>query len=261
MKNSIISRLFVMFALLIGLTACGGGGMGDEFTTESAGSPFAGKSVSLNQATVDIYGDSISIGVGVEISPIMRLNEYRPNWVVDHHSTGGLRLDAVISGYSEPFANAHPIYYPRGPQLPFPQVVRTSRFIVVGVGINDAINDSTEVDALRFEHNLRYLVRTILEEKRVPIITGVVNIGSNPALREHYNIVTHKIAEEFGLVHAGWGEAYQAEGVGADTIHPNQMGSDRLAGRLIEAIDKAIAIYGVNPPAIGFAGFRSAQVN
>lgn len=255
-----IKFLMVMFAVAA-LAACGGGGSTEEEIKEAAiaNSVFSTKAVAYGGATVDVYGDSISIGVGVEVSPIMRLTEYRPNWVVDHHSAGGLRLDAVISGYSEPFQNANPIYYPKGPQLPFTQVVRTSRFIVVGVGINDAINDSTQLDAERFEHNLRYLVRTILEEKRVPIITGVVNIGSNPAFREHYNNVTHKIAQEFNLVHAGWGEAYAAEGVGSDTIHPNQMGSDRLAGRLIEAIDKAIAQNG-NGDYDRFASYRSEQV-
>ncbi len=252
---------YLLVALSVAaLTACGGGGMGDDFASVPD-SPFAGKSVSFNQATVDVYGDSISIGVGVEISPIMRLNEYRPNWVVDHHSAGGLRLDSLVAGYSEPFPGASPIYFPKGPQLPFAEVERNSRFVVIGLGINDALNDQTASDAQRYEDHLRYVVRTLLAEKRIPILTGVVNIASNPMLRGHYNIVTHKIAEEYGLVHAGWGEAYGAEGVGADTIHPNQMGSDRLAGQLIEAIDKAIAIYGVNPPAIGFAGFRSAQVN
>jgi len=227
--------LVVLFASV--LTACGGGGS-PEVEAELGNS----KSYSYVTASVDVVGDSISIGVNTEVSPIMRLTEYRPNWAVVHHSAGGLQLDTMIAGYSEPTPGAHPIYFPMGPQLPFPQVQRSSRYVVIALGVNDALNNSTMQEAVRFEHNMRYVIRTLVAENRVPVLTGVPNLAVNPAFLKHYNNVTLMLAQEYGLVHAGWGEAYGIEGVGSDGIHPHQGGSDMLAGRLIRAIDQAIEL-------------------
>lgn len=246
-----IKSLIVVFASVV-LSACGGGqAPSDVFEAVLAQSKSS--MFSYEKTTVEVLGDSISIGLNVEVSPIMRLGEYRPNWVVEHRSAGGLQLDTMIAGYSEPWPGASPMYFPMGPQPPFIQIERKSHFVVVALGLNDAIHNTTLQEAQRYEDNLRYVVRNLLAENRVPVLTGVPNIAKNPLFRDHYNNVTHKIAQEFDLVHAGWGEAYGEEGVGSDTIHPHQGGSDALAGRLIVALDRAIERD-------RYGGFRAQQL-
>ena len=219
-------------AVAISLAACGGGGTSDA----SPAAPSASGPV-----TVEILGDSITLGIVEFSSPVMRMRQQRPDWQLVDRSAGGLQLDTLITGYTEPWPGAHPIYFPMGPQKPFVDTERTSHFVVVGLGVNDYIHNGSELEAVRYEHNLRYVIRTLLSEKRVPIITGLVRIKDSPPLRDRYNEATRKIAKEYRLVHAGWGEAYGLEGVGDDTIHPHQASSDVIAGLLISAVDEAIA--------------------
>lgn len=243
-------KSFVLMCAVAALTACGGG-FGSASVEEALDKT---KLFSYEEVTVEVLGDSISIGLNTEVSPIMRLAEYRPNWKVEHRSAGGLTINTMISGYNEPWPGAHPIYFPMGPQRPFIEIQRNSHYVFLALGVNDAIQDTTLEQAQRYEDNLRYVVRNLLAEKRVPIIAGVPPIGHNPVFLTHYNNVTHKIAQEFGLVHAGWGEAYGPEGVGNDGIHPHQGASDLLAGRMIRAIDEAIVMD-------SYGGFTNAQLN
>lgn len=185
-----IKSVFVVLTIAT-LAACGGGGSDVEgITPATGGTTFPPKEVVYTEATVDIVGDSISIGLNNEVSPIMRLAEYRPKWVVEHHSAGGLTVDTMLRGYHEPWPYAHPIYFPMGPQPQFIDVKRNSRYVFVQLGINDALQVVTQEDAERYEAMLGYVIRILLSEKRIPVIAGVVNIGVNPPLRDHFNNVT-----------------------------------------------------------------------
>lgn len=181
------------------LVACGGGGGG-----EPPALPLV----------VDVYGDSIMAGYGVRVSPVARIREARPGWQLVDHSAPGTPLKALMPG----FATA-----PRAGQV-----------VVIGNGFVDAFQG---LDGYALD--LRAAVLQILAERRVPVLTGIVGTPLQPPMAAPYNAVTHAIAAEFGLQHAGWGEAYRDGDAAADGIHRTQEASDRLAVLLADAIERA----------------------
>ncbi|MBU0791203.1 MAG: SGNH/GDSL hydrolase family protein [Gammaproteobacteria bacterium] len=208
------------FALL----GCGGGRGGDP-------SPL----------TVDLYGDSIMRGAGVQVSPAARLREH--GFVVDDYSANGLMLRSVVNGYQTPYTGAPAAEFPRGPQLPFAEVPRTARVVVIQTGVNDSLEPADD-----FAANLRAAIVTAKAEGRAVVLTGVVRIPEGPVFFNAdaqprlaaNNAATHALATEYSLQHAGWGEAYRgAIDLHPDQIHRTQEASDRLAALLIEAIERA----------------------
>ena len=172
------------------LAACGGGG-----------TPAV--------CSVEINADSILSGEGLQERPAATLQRMRPAWQIDDRAVGGLFMAALWAGYTEPYRGAPASVYPRGPQRPFKDVARTSHVVVVEVGGNDALALPTPAD---FERDLRAIVTTIQAEGRVPVLTGIVQIepdaGSlfGPAEHAHsvvLNTITHRVADDLGVAHAG----------------------------------------------------------
>ncbi|WP_343735273.1 SGNH/GDSL hydrolase family protein [Acidovorax sp.] len=186
-------------AACLALAACGGGGSGGA---------------SPEPVTVDLYGDSIPAGYGVAVTPLERIRAMRPQWQVVDHAANGTRLKDLMPG----FATAP----------------RTGRYVVLQPGFVDAFR-ATE----GYELDLRTAIDQVQREGRVPVLTGIVGTPSPPPLAAQYNAITHALAREYGLQHAGWGEDYRDGDTTADGIHRTQDASDRLAALLVAAIDRA----------------------
>lgn len=195
--------------------------------------------------TVELNGDSILAGYGVDPTPVDLIRQARPRWVIDDRAVPGLKLESLFQGYTEPYPGAPAEHYPRGPQPPFAEVERHSRVVVLSLGPNDAFN---YVDVEAFKGYLRGAVELLLSEGRVPVLTGLVGMPEdNPIFdaeqveRLHaFNAYTHALADEFGLEYAGWDADYRGEiDVAPDHIHRTQEASDRLAPLLIAAIERA----------------------
>lgn len=193
--------------------------------------------------SVEIYGDSITFGPGIERNVAAQIRNVRPDWKVIDVSASGLDLMDVIDGYKEPFAGAPPESFPAGPQPPIAQRSLIGQVQVLGVGGNDALGMR---DPGEFEAGLRYAINAIKAAGRVPVLTGIVNAPPGDfftpsilARRAELNAVTLRLAAELGVSHAGWGEDYRGEiDVIFDRIHRTQAASDRLADLLILAIEK-----------------------
>lgn len=195
--------------------------------------------------TVELNGDSILAGYGVDPTPVELIRQARPRWVLDDRAVPGLKLESLIQGYTEPYPGAPAEHYPRGPQPPFAEVERHSRIVVLALGLNDAFN---LVDVVAFEAYLRGAITTLIGERRVPVLTGLVGVdkaapifNADQVARIHaFNAITHALAAEFDLEHAGWDADYQGpQDVAPDHIHRTQAASDRLAHLLVAAIERA----------------------
>lgn len=202
-----MNRRIAVLALPVGLMACGGGGENKE--PEAAEPPRPAP-----QLTVDLYGDSIGAGYGVEVTPAERIALIRPTWGVMDYSVYGLKLSELM----EVFAT----------------IPRSARFVALALGFNDA----NEQDP-NFETNLRSAIEIILREGRIPVLSGIVGVSAPTPLMLRYNAATHRLAQEYGLEHAGWGESFQPGDVAPDGIHRTQEASDRLAALLANAIERA----------------------
>lgn len=220
--NPLLAGFFMSVALLFG---CGGGG-------------------SDSRISIEIHGDSIPFGPGIERNVAAQIRVLRPGWEVIDVSASGLDLLDVINGYAEPFKNAPREAFPAGPQPPIAQRPLIGRYQVIEVGGNDALGMR---DPAVYEAGLRHAIKAIQTAGRVPVLTGIVNAPPGDfftptvlARRDELNAITLRLAAELGLQHAGWGEDYRGEvDVIHDRIHRTQVASDRLAALLVAAIDRA----------------------
>lgn len=203
-----MNRRFAMLALPLCLTACGGGG--DEKEQPEALEP----PKPPPQLTVDLYGDSIGAGYGVEITPAKRIALMRPTWGVMDYSVYGLRLSELMEV--------------------FPSIPRTATYVALALGFNDANGGDPN-----FEANLRAAIEILIREGRTPVLSGLAGVRAPTPLMVRYNAATHRLAREYGLEHAGWGESFRPEDVNPDGIHRTQEASDRLAALLTSAIERA----------------------
>ena len=202
-----MNRRLATWVVTLALAACGGG----------AGSPDDNADVAPAAApvSVDFYSDSIGAGYSVTVSPGERMAQIRPGWVIVDHSVNGLKLSELSQVFDA---------------LP-----RSSKYVVIALGINDA-----NAGEPQFERHLRHLIERARGEGRVPVLSGVVGTLSPRPLAAQYNAVTHQLAREYGLQHAGWNEAYRAGDVSADGLHRTQDASDRLTDLLVAAIERAV---------------------
>lgn len=220
-SNPLLAGFFMSVALLFG---CGGGGGSDR-------------------VSIEIHGDSIPFGPGIERNVAAQIRVLRPDWDVLDVSASGLDLSDVVNGYTEPYKNAPPEAFPAGPQPPIAQRLLVGRFQVIEVGGNDALEMR---DPAVYEADLRSAIKAIQAAGRVPVLTGIVNAPTSdfftPTVlvrRDELNAITLRLAAELGLPHAGWGEDYRGEvDVIHDRIHRTQEASDRLAALLVQAIER-----------------------
>ncbi len=193
--------------------------------------------------SVEINADSILSGEGLPERPAVTLQRMRPAWVIDDRAVGGLFLSALWSGYAEPYRDAPQSVYPRGPQLPFARVARSSNVVVIEVGGNDAL---ALPPLAEFERDLRAIVRTVQAEGRVPVLTGIVQIAPGgffgPAEHAHslqLNAITRKVTNDLGLVHAGIDlDPVRYEDT-FDGIHRRPSAIPKLLERLTSAVELA----------------------
>ena len=220
LRNPLLAGFFMAVALL----GCGGGGSGSE------------------PVTVEIYGDSITFGPAIDRNVAAQVRQLRPGWAVEDHSAVGLNLAELVVGYAEPYPGAPASEYPKGPQPAFDKVQRSARFVVIELGGNDALSERPPE---QFEADLRTVIDVLVREGRVPVLTGIVGVPPSayftPAAltrRDVLNAITHRVAQAYGLPHAGWGEDYRGDADTHDQIHRTQAASDRLAALLVAAIEK-----------------------
>jgi acyl-CoA thioesterase I len=196
-----------------------------------------------NSVTLD--GDSILFSIFLQRSIAARMRELRPGWQIEDRSAVGLKLQAMLAGYDAPYPGAPLEYFPRGPQPPYARVPRTSGVVVIEAGGNDALNPRPLAD---WEADMRAAIEIVRAEGRTPVLTGIVDfeVGEGrpadfKAQRDAFNEATHRLAAEYGLQHAGWGEDHQGPQDTIDGLHRSQAASDRLAALLVAAIERATA--------------------
>jgi hypothetical protein len=219
-----------LVALFLCLTACGGG--------DPEPPPVAG--------TVELNGDSVMYGLGLQESPAMGLLRERPSWTVEDRSASGLSLRDLMEGYPEPFKDAPISAYPRGPQGPFTAIQHTASVVVIEQGGIDALEE-TSPEA--FEQNLRTAVAHIKGLGATPVLTGIVPLepgafftAPRVALTVELNAITHKVARDLGVTHAGWDTVeFNPATDTLDGIHRTQPASKRLVSRLAAVIDPHLA--------------------
>lgn len=201
LRNPLLAGFFMAVALL----GCGGGGGGDA-----------------PPVSIEIRGDSILTAPGIERSPASYIKAARPDWVVDDRSVSGLAL------------------FQATPITPGP-----SSIVVIELGANDALYPRTPE---MFEADMRAAIHSVIGAGKRPVLTGLVNMpvgldfftAEALAKRDAFNAITLRLAAEYGLAHAGWGEDYRGEqDVIHDRIHRTQEASDRLAALLIQEIERA----------------------
>ena len=202
-----------------------------------------GEASAPESCTVEINADSILSGVGLAERPAATLQGMRPNWKIDDRAVGGLFLSSLWTGYDEPYKDAPASVYPRGPQKPFTQTDRSSHVVVIEVGGNDSLALPAPAD---FERDLRAIVGAVQAEGRVPVLTGIVQIVGGglfgPAEHTHslvLNAVTHRVADDLGLVHAGFDAGVFDAADTVDGIHRNPVAITQLLERLTTAVEHA----------------------
>lgn len=217
-------KLFTTLILIILLCACGGSGS------------------ELKPLKIELNGDSIMYGHGIDIKPDSRLKEFRPDLIIENKAESGLTLNSLVKGYTTAWANG-PI--PRlGVQPPFSEIKRTSDVVVISLGGNDAYGN---LPISEFENQLRAVISIIQNEGRTPIITGIVQLTPSDTGFDQdtvhrsieFNKVINNVTNELNVINANWSTVeYNGLSDTIDQIHRTQIASDRLVLRLAETIDK-----------------------
>ena len=223
LRNPLLAGFFMAVAFV--LASCGGGG-------DDAPKPLK----------VAIYGDSIPFGYDLPVGLVQRMEEMRPAWAIQKRYAGSLRLQQLVDGYREPFDNAPAWTFPAGPQRPFVEETRAEEVSVVQTLVNDTFHDASNCEA-----HMRLVIATLLKEGRTPVLTGIVGMELDtfpPHVAPQWracNSMTHALAAEYGLQHAGWDLDYRGpQDLKPDRVHRTQEGSDRLAALLVQAIERAV---------------------
>lgn len=193
--------------------------------------------------SVELNGDSILFGWACESTPVMQMREQRPKWQITDRNACGLRMADFMVGYQEPFPGAPADMFPAGPQPAFKDAPHTSQIIVIGLGLNDSYG---YLSADEYRKKLIEALTIINSAGAVPVFTGLVHIPAGfydpaqDANLDKFHKVMRDVATEYDVIHAGWDDEYQGPGdLQDDHIHRTQGATDRLAARLIAAIDQA----------------------
>ena len=193
--------------------------------------------------SVELNGDSILFGWDCPDTPVMQMRAQRPKWTISDRNACGLRMADFMAGYQEPFPGAPPNMFPAGPQPAFKDAPHTSQVIVLGLGLNDSYGLLAPDD---YRQQLLGALEIIRRAGAVPVFTGLAHIPSGyydpaqDANLDAFHKIMREVAQEQGVIHAGWDEEYQGEGdLQPDHIHRAQPATDRLTARLIAAIDEA----------------------
>ncbi|WP_172705834.1 GDSL-type esterase/lipase family protein, partial [Variovorax paradoxus] len=118
---------------------------------------------------------------------------------------------------------------------PFAAERRSTRFVVLQHGINDAQN------ATALAPPLRRMVERVQAEGRVPVVTGLARqFGARKVRRrDAYDATAREVARSRGALFADWGAVEGRPEDMADWIHPGTPYSARLVERLVAVLDAA----------------------
>lgn len=208
--------VLITLALVLSLGSCGG-------STERS-------------FKVELNGDSIVSGLGLEVKPSLYLKELLPDWTIEDKAQVGLTLDSLVKGYSTPWVNGPTPDL--GVQLPFSEIERTSDIVVISLGGNDAYG---ALPKDLFESNLRSVIKDIRDEGRIPVLTGIVQLtpsasgfDSETVKRAiELNTITKKISKELNVLNAEWDTVEYIGLVDTlDGIHRTQSANNLLIERL-----------------------------
>lgn len=230
-----LSKLISVLFITILLVACGGGG------SDATPIPTLRNQTSSSPLTIELNGDSLMFGLEINKNIGKYLKETNPQWVIDDRGVAGLTMKDLNSGYTTPFPNASSVFYPRGAQLNFKTVQRTSNIVVIALGGNDAYSGFSTND---YELNLKAIVDVLISEKRTPILVGIPPMKSslfsnkvNEVIQAN-NAIMHTLAIEKSIIFVEWDKTEFIENETIDGIHRNQIGSDKLAFLIAQAIKK-----------------------
>lgn len=209
----------LVLALSVGfaLSGCGGGGSGGGsagFPVAMASAPAAVEAPAAPakapaDCSIELYGDSISIGNGVLDVPVAARIRSLRGWPVTDHSAKG--MSAAVASQSFPNAN------------------RTGRVVVLALGTNDITLGTSPADPLRAMANYAKA------EGRKVIFTGIPAVDTTRTAE--FNADERAVADQVGAAWAGW------ETVSHDTldgVHPTQAMSDALTDRLVSAVEATL---------------------
>ncbi|MDA8443921.1 SGNH/GDSL hydrolase family protein [Paracidovorax valerianellae] len=204
--------------------------------------------------SVELNGDSILFGFDPASAtgrnaqtPAQRIVFKRPGWVVDDRTAAGLRVYDLVRGYEEPFENAPPYLFPRGPQGPFDTEPHASRIVVFQAGVNDHARPGFDLE--QFEADYRGLIRVVRSLGRAAVVTGLTPVSDKIfgpealATMRAINEVIHQVAKDTRTLHARWDSMpFSVDTDTTDGIHPTQAASDRLTDRLTTTLDRAFRL-------------------
>lgn len=214
-----------LYKLGLTLTGCGGG-----------------SNLQMEDVTIELNGDSLLLGYLLETTPEMIICKNRPKWVVTNKCAGGLTLNNYFNGYKEPYLNAKKEVYPSGPQLPFKDTLRQSKFIVIELGSNDAY---IKIPPSLFEYELREIIDIIKKENRIPILTGIPAMEISETFNQETinrininNKIIRQVCIDTNSLHAGWDIYPFTDSI--DGIHKTQEVMTDLTLLLIKTIDNFV---------------------
>lgn len=115
----------------------------------------------------------------------------------------------------------------------FASSTRTTRFVVLQHGINDALIGS------EFATPLYEMAEISKKEGRIPIITGLTHQIRKIRRRDYYDLISRQVAIASQSLFADWGSVRYRPQDMADEMHPGQAYADRLVARLVALLDQA----------------------
>lgn len=115
----------------------------------------------------------------------------------------------------------------------FPGSPRTTRFVVLQHGVNDALLGSDLATPL-YE-----MAEISKREGRIPIITGLSRQIRKIKQIAYYDLVTQQVAIASNSLFANWRSVEYSPADMADEMHPGQAYANRLMERLVAVLDQA----------------------
>jgi hypothetical protein len=172
-----------------------------------------------------LYGDSILNGsyVAADLpmrhprNPAAELKAQRPAWRIDDRTQPGQSLETLAKVF-----------------LKDP---RASRVVVIESGIAEGWSGRSVMS------NLPWMLEAVRYEGRTPVLTGYARQVPNSFItpdkmagRDRVDAEAKALARDRGAEFADFGAAGPVEI--ADNVHPTQAYSQRLTGKLVEALDR-----------------------
>ena len=191
-----------LFLFLI-LASCGGG---SSYNTPNV------------ICSVEINADSICSATGISETCAQMITDVHPTWVITDRAVGGLALFSLVDGYSTACADCGLAKF--GTQLPFSQIIHTSKIVSIELGGDDAFDYAYNGNgnATLYESELRGVISNIQAQGKIALLTGILPFEASSStyypgdpfdqatvnLAAQFNIIQHKVATDTGSLDAHW---------------------------------------------------------